>query len=270
MRESLFTDSLTAGTPGWYPPEQTMFVEPTSRRPTDTGKLGDASNVWAIGAIIMRVMNADRNPDQPRYESPVKGQMEPQLTVGARSFYSKYLCDLVDKCVRFRTYHQMELPDLWDDIERYTGRGAAEYHPEIDGEDEKGVRRLKHAIYRQKCGDGDDDDDGDDGDGDDDKDDNDCNLVYPEEKYKIGMASNGGKEQGGGDLDGNNGSDDGLGGEDPQGAILGGMNINEMLSDDDGLGGVGGLGVGGGLFPGDGGYRHIDEDYDDEEEDEDN
>ena len=51
------TTELIAGTEGWFPPEQVQFVDPETDRLANTGKLGDASSVWAIGAIIMRLMN---------------------------------------------------------------------------------------------------------------------------------------------------------------------------------------------------------------------
>jgi hypothetical protein len=53
--------------------------------------LGDASNVWAIGAVIIRLMNTDKDPQQPSYVHDVKKEMEPQLNHDAKRVYSQYL-----------------------------------------------------------------------------------------------------------------------------------------------------------------------------------
>lgn len=201
----------------------------------------------------MRLMNTEKNPKQPNYTEDIKGQMEPQLNRDARRAYSKYLCDLVDQCVRFRTYHRIKLPDLWDRIQRYTGDTDAKYNPDDDGDDEERFEKLQEAMYEQKHGVGD----------------NAYRLMYPEEKYKIGMAASkhakqGDEEQG----DGNQGNEDLKDGSE-HGVLTGiklGSDLNEMFSDDEDLVGHGGRR---GLYPGDREIRHIDDNYGDEEEDDD-
>ena len=262
---SIFTDdrdpfnpswynSPGTGTPGWKPPEQVVFVK-SSRRIDDTGKLGDASNVWAIGAVVMRLMNREIDPGQPHYNREVKGQMEPQLTDDARENYSKYLCDLVDECVRFRTYHRVELPNLWERIARYTGETNAEYDPDVDGTNEEKVEALKHSIREQKYAEGSDE----------------TRLVHGEEKYRIGMAVNDFEEQGDGgqnlsddNLDDDDQQGEELGAENPYGTLLGGMGLEEILGEEDQSEGHGRR-----VYPGDPGFggRDIDEDYDNDEDD---
>jgi hypothetical protein len=254
---SLLTTELLAGTEGWFPPEQVQFVDPTTDRLADTGKLGDASNAWAIGAIIMRLMNLEKNPKQPRYVTDVRGEMEPQLNAGAKKYYSKGLCALVNECVRFRTYDRTALPDLWDRIQRYTGETPAKYDPDDDGDNEGGFDDMQNAIREQKYGDGDDDD---------------YSLEYRKEKYKIGLARNKDEGQGNEDLDDDNQHAGGLGDQDSCDEDLGGMkDLDEFLEDD--MGGaklsdanLGGVNLGGGVFPGGRVREPIDEEYDDVED----
>jgi len=238
------------GTAGWRPPEQMMMVHSESQGLADTGKFGDASNVWGIGAIIMRLMNREMNPMQPRYDADVKIRMVPQLFDSAREVYSKYLCDLVDECVRFRTYYRTELPDLWEKIARYTGKANVEYDPEIDGDDEEFVEALKQNILEQKYGEGNDA----------------CRLVYAKEKYRIGMAINDQGEQSQDNQDQDD--DNGLGDNSQQGGVMGLLNeLNNGLDmdDEDMYGGALDEELGKELkYPG--GARTLDEDYNTEED----
>jgi hypothetical protein len=164
----------------------------------------------------MRLMNIEHNVRQPSYQKDVKGHMEPQLNDRAREFYSQGLCALVDQCVRFRTYHRIKLPDLWDRIQRYTGVADTEYNPDDDGDDEGKFDDMQNVIYEKKYGDNDKDD----------------HLEYPEEEYKIGLAGNKDEGQGNGrqgneDLDDDDEGDGGLGGIDD--------NLNDMFADDEDL-----------------------------------
>jgi hypothetical protein len=196
----------------------------------------------------MRLMNTEKYVKQPNYQEDVKGEMEPQLNRDARKFYSKYLCDLVDQCVRFRTYHRIELPALWDRIKRYTGDTYPEYNPDDDGDDEDRFNKLRAAISEQKNGSGK----------------NEHRLEYPDEKYKIGMAVSKDKGQG----NGGQGDNDQHGGQDPYEEELGGMNeLQDFLKDD--LDGADLGEVIGGVYPGHGANRHVDEEYDSEEENDD-
>jgi hypothetical protein len=205
--------------------------------------LGDASNVWAIGAIIMRLMNTDKDPGQPNYTEVVTGMMEPQLNRDARREYSKYLCDLVDLCVRFRTYNRIELPELWTRIQRYTGEEIPGYDSDEDGDDEDAFDELQRDIREQMDGDGNNDE---------------SRLEYPEEKYGIGMPGTTNDEgQGDEDLDDDNQLGGGLGGEGGYGLGLG-DGIEEFLGDD--------LPGAIGQYPGHPGGRQIDENYGDEDD----
>jgi hypothetical protein len=188
--------------------------------------LGDASNVWAIGAVIMRLMNTDKDPQQPSYVHDVKKEMEPQLNHDAKRVYSQYLCDLVNLCVRFRTYNRIELPELWNRIKRYTGETIPGYDPDEDGDDKKRFDELQRDIREQMDGDGSDE----------------SRLKYPEEKHKIGGPGakdkgQGNEEQGGGqgdeDLDDEELDDDnqlygGSGGENLLGVPGGGDDDDEL------------------------------------------
>ena len=233
-----------------------QFVDPDIDRLTDTGKLGDASNVWAIGAIIMRMMNLEKKPKQPSYVTDTKGEMEPQLNPSARKYYSKGLCKLVNECVRFRTYNRIELPDLWDRIQRYTGDADAGYDPDDDGGDEGDFEAMKRYIHGQKHGDGDGDDD--------------YSLEYPQEEYKIWMAGKsdgqqGGGKQGAGDLGKDDQPDKEVGGQDPYDAVGDVTELGEFLKDDLGSASLGDA-IGRGQYPG---GRIFDENYGDEEEEDD-
>ena len=246
----LLTTELIAGTEGWFPPEQVQFVDPKTDRLANTGKLGDPSNVWAIGAIIMRLMNLNKIVRQPRYVTDVSGDMEPQLNVGAKKYYSDGLCALVNECVRFRTYSRIKLPDLWERIHDYTGETDAGDDSDSDDGDDKG---LKRDIRGRKYGGGDNED---------------YHFHYPEEKYKIGLARNKDEGKGNKDLDDDNQHAGEAGDQDSFDEDLGGMKeLDEFLKDD--MGGaklgdanLGGVNLGGGVFPGGRVREPIDEEYD--------
>ena len=255
-------NAVNTGTPGYKPPEQVAMVDSNSGRIADMGKFGDASNVWGIGATIMRLMNRERDAAQPRYAEDVRGQMEPQLHESARDFYSKYLCDLVVGCVQFRTYYRTNLLELWSKITRYTHRTNATYESAIDGDDEDEVEALKRNIRKQKYG-----DDGDDGD----DSNNENHLVYAQEKYRIGMAITDQGEQGDDsqNQDDENPQDDNPHDDSQQDM---GQGLMEQLGLGMGMGGVDPFGGalddelprgGRGRYPG---ARALDENYDDEEE----
>jgi hypothetical protein len=213
--------------------------------------LGDASNVWAIGAIIMRLMNTDKDPGQPNYDEDVTGMMEPQLNRDARREYSTYLCHLMDRCVRFRTYNRIALPELWTRIKRYTGETIPGYDPDEDGDDEDRFDELQRNIREQMDGDGNDE----------------SRLQYPEEKYKIGTPGindegQGNEEQGDEGLDDYNQFGGGSYGEDGHEFDLDGGAMKKFLKDDLGGKNLGDANLGGATVYYPAGRKPIDDDFD--------
>jgi len=188
-------------------------------------------------------MNTDKDPNQPNYTEVVTGMMEPQLNRDARLEYSKYLCDLVDLCVRFRTYNRIELPELWTMIQRYTGETIPGYDPDEDGDDEDAFDELQRNIREQMDGDGNEE----------------SRIEYPEEEYRIGMSWTNDEGQGDEDVDDDNQLGGGSGGEALGGYGLGlGAEVDEFLGDD--------LAGAIGQYPGHPGGRQIDENYSDEDD----
>ncbi|KAK3713518.1 hypothetical protein LTR37_008476 [Vermiconidia calcicola] len=108
------------GTQSWMPPEMIPFVDGVTKDIKPVGRLLDWTNVWGIGAIILRVMNG--HPESIVNPGPGKGVAkgptykdgtgEPQLVADAREHYSEQLCRLVEQCVRFTPSDRIGVREL--------------------------------------------------------------------------------------------------------------------------------------------------------------
>nr|OQO17410.1 hypothetical protein B0A51_14590 [Rachicladosporium sp. CCFEE 5018] len=86
----------------------------------------DASNVWGIGALIMRMMTREADPSQPDYarDTLPDDPSEPQFTPISRTRFSETLIDLVEQCVRGRGRDRILLMDLRRRILEHIVRNA--------------------------------------------------------------------------------------------------------------------------------------------------
>ena len=116
-----------AGTEYWMPPEMVPFVDKNDSLPPAkdaTPKLWDYTNVWGIGALLIRLMNRERRRDLtgPSY---LKGPEEPRLNRLAEETYTATLCGLLEQCVRYEPLERIGLRELKDQIRQSTGAGPA-------------------------------------------------------------------------------------------------------------------------------------------------
>lgn len=117
---------MLAGTPGWAPLELCRLKSRRTFVPVKGYKVGEKTNVWGIGAIIIRLMSRDNEAAQPLYmdggvirETAEQGQ--PLLIKnGDTDVYSKQLRTLAQKCVIFRPRQRPTLRHLQEEILRYT------------------------------------------------------------------------------------------------------------------------------------------------------
>lgn len=97
------------GTPNWMPPEQLRFVDVHSLRPKAI-KLGPWTNTWAIGAVMLRLMNHEVVPTGPAYLDP--DDFAPVEGHRAKNGYSLYLLQLVRQCVQYWPGRRINLFEL--------------------------------------------------------------------------------------------------------------------------------------------------------------
>lgn len=93
--------------------------------PVKGQKIGEKTNVWGIGAIIIRLMSRDTSPEGPIYTDGViireTDQSEPSwANNGNTDVYSKELRDLARSCVNFHAKKRPTLRFLREQILRYT------------------------------------------------------------------------------------------------------------------------------------------------------
>lgn len=100
------------GSQGFQAPEQ--FVGWQEQEGVDW-LIGAHTNVWAIGATVISLMNLDVYPDS---YAPEK-RHEPKIA--DEGFYSSTLNTLVSSCVRWDPEDRITLPELRSRIDRHIG-----------------------------------------------------------------------------------------------------------------------------------------------------
>lgn len=155
------------GTDAWRPIEQEPLDSQRTMHPMKGEKLSQKTNVWGVGAIIMRLMSRDHSPKGPEYhdEESYYKEERPRWRKNARA-YSKELRSLAEACTAFAPADRPTLRRLQRDIQRYTTPG-------LDTDRADGMRDGVDDIVAMKP---------------------EYQLSYPaeEEKYKIGFMSSGG------------------------------------------------------------------------------
>jgi hypothetical protein len=118
--------------------------------------LGEKTNVWAIGVLVIRQIDLDRNPNELGFTD---GQPDRQVVEDGAGVYSDELKALVDE---FAAYEQEERPDLRTIKRRileYTAAGA-------DKEDlAQGLRDNEISQENKRL-----------------------RFPYPDDRYRIGFA----------------------------------------------------------------------------------
>lgn len=112
------------GTPDWMPPEMMQFVNPTTMQAMDSWLLGEKTNVWGIGAIIIRMMMRDlTSTDQTKHPTYEKGPEDLAPDEAAAAVYSPELVALVSRCCMHVPDERIGLHDLKAEILRRTEGG---------------------------------------------------------------------------------------------------------------------------------------------------
>ena len=87
-------------------------------------RLGSWTNVWGIGAIMIRLMNRDGDPSSPSFRDAMEEDSLDMSPDAAR--YSKELKRLVRNCVEYTPQERISLRELRKDILNATGEGPGE------------------------------------------------------------------------------------------------------------------------------------------------
>ena len=147
------------GTRAWLAPEQQLYRHKTTLEPELGEKLGEKTNVWGMGATIMRLMNHERDPKRPQFKN--NRPDEPTWRPNQKQKYSSELTELVEWCVRFKPADRPNLRQVKQRIFELTTPGG-------DVDLARGFRIAPH----------------------DDDDDEDSKLYYrADEKYRLALAT---------------------------------------------------------------------------------
>lgn len=127
------------GTAGWMPQEMYPMLDRETKYPLKGSVLDQKTNVWGIGAVILRLMNRDSKPgtngiDDNMYTDE-DGLGEPRVVEGGEDGYSAELRGLARWCVRYETGLRPTLREVRAEILRCVG-GVGE-----DGDWARGLRR---------------------------------------------------------------------------------------------------------------------------------
>jgi hypothetical protein len=110
------------GTEGFRPLELATVSDATTKRYTNFGKLGSATNIWTIGQSILVMMNREAEPKTNPYDPAL---MIPTPNANAQHIYSNELRDLVSACVRYRPEERITTQDVLDAISQHTAGDLA-------------------------------------------------------------------------------------------------------------------------------------------------
>ncbi|KAK5170931.1 uncharacterized protein LTR77_004075 [Saxophila tyrrhenica] len=149
------------GTAGWYAPEQHHWLHHQHLykfpRPEDKMQLTQATNVWGLGAVVLRLMNQDCLPDAHLFSTPEPEHITVDPYVAPR--YSKELRDLVEHCTQYFPKDRPTLLDLKASIDRYTTPGTADdgasgmrTNPNVPADPAFQFRHMKDGYKLQLSG----------------------------------------------------------------------------------------------------------------------
>ncbi len=153
----------------WAAPEQEAFLNPKTKDPIEPAlKLGEATNVWGVGAIAIRLMNQECYPQGPHYGRPIpipddasdekrqateqlnayRGALEPTPHSAAKTKYSEQLCELVQRCVRYKPASRIKLHKLRQEIRRYTTAGDEDLASDMRNRARGAAPAAHHLRYQ--------------------------------------------------------------------------------------------------------------------------
>lgn len=152
------------GTDGWRPPEQMRTKTNNTLRHLKGKKLGEKTNVWGVGAVIMRLVDRENRPTGPQYfaDDHTWVKDKARFTDYAKSTYSKEFVQLVLSCVRFQPKGRPTFRHLRSEILRLTSGPDDLSHGQRDGSQplqqadrlklgaENAAFRLSPAAHRSK------------------------------------------------------------------------------------------------------------------------
>jgi len=119
-----------AGTPGWKAPEQVRWVsiDDITHQWRNTNKLLASTNVWGIGALIIRTMNADPydrvHDEHPTFDTPHKAHPVLNAIGMDKNLYSDALRKLARQCTSYSPGKRPTLLKLKRKIAKYTTPGT--------------------------------------------------------------------------------------------------------------------------------------------------
>ena len=144
------------GTDTWQAPEQLPMMHRTTYEPNPAGwLLGAHTNVWAVGGIVIALMNRASSLRGTKVSDFVKGESQPVISEDVRDRYSDQLRNLVERCTQYWPDDRIGLKELLEEIREYTGTdegssGEGEQQEEENTdtarEDTRPLRREEHEA----------------------------------------------------------------------------------------------------------------------------
>ncbi|QIW98205.1 hypothetical protein AMS68_003723 [Peltaster fructicola] len=140
--DSLNPDAyLGPGTPGWRPPEMMWWQNGDDLRHWTVGRLQEATNIWAVGRLLIEMMNPFHGNDEYMYQQGLTDYNAPNV---ARNSYSAQLNKLVGDCLKVTPLERLSATELLDRVEEYTGLGQ-NGQPDLA----RGMRTNANTIQQQ-------------------------------------------------------------------------------------------------------------------------
>ncbi|KXT16371.1 hypothetical protein AC579_5579, partial [Pseudocercospora musae] len=125
-RQNPLAYSDAQGTEGWQAPEQLPFMSTTTFEPRRVGKLLSWTNVWAVGAVVARLMDRVVDPKTPKYSKGKDSKFE-WLKKSTREKYSQELQNLMKRCVEYEPGERITVRELKREILKYTSGGVEDH-----------------------------------------------------------------------------------------------------------------------------------------------
>lgn len=105
------------GTPGWRGPEQLAMVDATTGQAfPPVGRLAGPTDVWALGAIVIYMMNRELN--NTMFGEGELGQA--RVEEASAAFYSEQIVQLVERCTIYKPADRITAVELLKAVRAHT------------------------------------------------------------------------------------------------------------------------------------------------------
>ncbi|KAK3683278.1 hypothetical protein LTR37_020391 [Vermiconidia calcicola] len=137
---------VPSGTPGYRAPEQDLDTESKKRLGRN---ISCAADVFAIGAVIIHLMNLDDEPHL-RQRNYFRGSAPPELEKAAKRLYPNRLVDLMMRCLEMLQENRIDAWKLCEEIRAEVEQSRENSVALVEGElDQDHDFWYKEDVYRR-------------------------------------------------------------------------------------------------------------------------